>query len=124
MLNMIYGRYNPTRDNGKGNKIYIISTIADSWHPPQTDKMVVLEEIPLWLGVWGYISYLHTVKPEDWLLSSCVVLQSDYIYNWGIPGTGKQWLPIDQEYLAGKKPYDQVITDQEKNYGSLLTNGN
>nr|UHM27498.1 MAG: ORF1 [Torque teno midi virus] len=114
MLNMIYGRYNPTRDNGKGNKIYIISTIADSWHPPQTDKMVVLEEIPLWLGVWGYISYLHTVKPEDWLLSSCVVLQSDYIYNWGIPGTGKQWLPIDQEYLAGKKPYDQVITEQEK----------
>lgn len=114
MLNMIYGRYNPTRDNGKGNKIYIISTIADSWHPPSTDKMVVLEEIPLWLGLFGYLSYLHTVKPEDWLLSSCVVLQSDYIYNWGIPGTGKQWLPIDPEYLAGKKPYDQIITDQEK----------
>lgn len=76
--------------------------------------MVILEEIPLWLGLWGYISYLHTVKPEDWLLSSCVVLQSDYIYNWGIPGTGKQWLPIDPEYLAGKKPYDQVITEQEK----------
>nr|UHK04149.1 MAG: ORF1 [Torque teno midi virus] len=113
-LNMIYGRYNPTRDNGKGNKIYIISTIADSWHPPTVDKMVLLEDIPLWLGLWGYISYLHTVKPEDWLLSSCVVLQSDYIYNWGIPGTGKQWLPIDQEYLQGKKPYDQVITDQEK----------
>lgn len=114
MLNMIYGRYNPTRDNGRGNKVYIISTIADSWHPPSTDKMVVLEEMPLWLAIYGYISYLHTVKPEDWLLSSCVVLQSDYIYNWGIPGTGKQWLPIDSEYLAGKKPYDQVITEQEK----------
>nr|UHK05547.1 MAG: ORF1 [Torque teno midi virus] len=114
MLNMIYGRYNPVRDNGKGNIIYIISTLADNWNPPTQDKMVVLADVPLWLGVWGYISYLHTVKPPDWLLSSCVVLKSDYIYNWGIPGTGDKWLPLDQEYLQGKKPYEQVVTEQDK----------
>jgi len=114
MLQMIYGRYNPTRDNGKGNKIYIISTIADTWHPPVTDKNVLLEDVPLWLGLFGYISYLKTIKPPDWLNASCVVLQSDFIYNWNIPGTGKQWLPIDQDYIDGKKPYEGVITQQDK----------
>lgn len=111
---MVYGRYNPVIDNGKGNKIYIISTIADHWGPPTHDKMILLEDVPLWLGVWGYISYLKTVKPEDWLLTSLVVLESTAIKCYNMIGACTTWAPIDKEYMDGNRPYDQVVTSQDK----------
>ncbi len=112
--NIIYGRYNPTRDKGTGNKIYIISILADTWNSPTHDKQVVLEDLPLWLGVYGYISYLQTIKPDDWLASSIVVLVSEAIYCYNMIGACTMWAPIDGEYIDGKKPYDLPITQLEK----------
>nr|UHM26462.1 MAG: ORF1 [Torque teno midi virus] len=112
--NMIYGRYNPTKDKGPGNKIYIISIVADHWEPPTVDKMVLLEDLPLWLGVYGYLSYLKTVKPGDWLATSLVVLESDAIYAWSMVGAGKRWAPIDSSYLDGKRQWDQPISTTDK----------
>jgi len=113
-LPLNYGRYNPTRDKGKGNKIYIISTIADGWGPPTTDKNVLIEDLPLWLGLYGYVSYLETIKPPDWLKSSLIVLESDYIYHSGTPVPATKWAPIDSDYIEGNKPYEQPITTTEK----------
>nr|UHK05568.1 MAG: ORF1 [Torque teno midi virus] len=113
-LPLNYGRYNPTRDKGTGNKIYIISTIADGWHPPTTDKNVLITDMPLWLGLYGYVSYLETIKPPDWLRSSLIIIESDYIYHSGTPVPATKWAPIDSEYIDGKKPYGQIITEQEK----------
>lgn len=113
-LPLNYGRYNPVRDKGKGNKLYIISTIADGWGPPTIDKNVLIQDVPLWLCLYGYVSYLETIKPADWLLSSLIVMESDYIYHSGTPVPGTKWAPIDQEYIDGKKPYGQVITTTEK----------
>ena len=112
--NIIYGRYNPTKDQGKGNKVYIISTVADHWGPPEHDKMIVLEDLPLWLALWGFLSYIKSVKPGNLLQSSLVVLVSDAIYAYNMPGSGKFWAPIDQPFFDGKKPYDQSILDSEK----------
>nr|UHK04163.1 MAG: ORF1 [Torque teno midi virus] len=112
--NMIYGRYNPTTDKGPGNKIYIVSIIADHWNPPTTDKMVLIEDLPLWLGLFGYLSYLKTVKPGDWLRSSIIAIQSDSIYAYSMIGAGKIWVPIDKTFIDGKKPYDQPISTVEK----------
>nr|UHK03808.1 MAG: ORF1 [Torque teno midi virus] len=112
--NIIYGRYNPTKDKGPGNKIYIISILADTWGPPTHDKMVLLEDLPLWLGIYGYISYLQTVKPGDWLASSLVVLQSESIYCYNMVGACTTWAPIDQPYIDGKQPYDLPIKEADK----------
>lgn len=114
LTNMIYGRYNPTKDSGRGNKIYIISTVADHWGPPEHDKMILIEELPLWLGLYGFLSYIKTVKPGNLLQSSLVVLVSDAIYTQNQIGGGKYWAPIDPEYQDGKKPYDQTILPSEK----------
>lgn len=113
-LPLNYGRYNPTRDKGTGNKIYIISNIADGWGPPTTDKNVLITDMPLWLGLYGYVSYLETIKPPDWLKSSLIVLECDAIYHSGTPVPSTKWAPIDSDYIDGKKPYGQIITEQEK----------
>lgn len=112
--NIIYGRYNPTKDSGEGNKIYIISTVADHWGPPEHDKMILIEGLPLWLGIFGFLSYLKTVKPGNQLQSSLVVLVSDAIYTQNQIGGGKYWAPIDTTYIEGKKPFNQAILDSEK----------
>jgi len=112
--NIIYGRYNPTIDKGPGNKVYIISIVADHWEPPTQDKMVLIEDLPLWLALYGYLSYLQTVKPGDWIASSMVVLVSDAIHAWSMIGAGKYWVPIDPIYQEGKKNYDQPISETEK----------
>nr|UHK05486.1 MAG: ORF1 [Torque teno midi virus] len=112
--NVIYGRYNPTRDKGTGNKIYIISVIADTWNAPTHDKQILLEDLPLWLGLYGYISYLQTIKPDDWLSSSLVVLVSEAIHCYNMIGACTMWAPIDGDYIDGKKPYGLPITEVEK----------
>nr|UHM26480.1 MAG: ORF1 [Torque teno midi virus] len=112
--NIIYGRYNPTKDQGKGNKVYLISTVADHWGPPEHDKMILIEDLPLWLALFGFLSYIKSVKPGNILQSSLVVLVSDAIYAYNMPGAGKFWAPIDQPFFDGKKPYDQAILDSEK----------
>jgi len=110
---LIGGRYNPTKDDGVGNQIYLHSTLTESW-PPKEDKSLLLEGIPLWLGLWGYYETVRTIKNTEYLNSSVIVLKSDYIYAYPQQGAGKLYIPIDIEYLQGKKPYDVPISDSEK----------
>ncbi len=55
-------RYNPNKDPGTGNKIYLTSIFADTYKPPTTDKMLLLENLPIWLGLYGFTDYVRTVK--------------------------------------------------------------
>nr|UHM27202.1 MAG: ORF1 [Torque teno midi virus] len=109
----IAGRYNPTTDDGIGNKIYLVSTLTDGWDTPRVDKQLIIEEMPLWLGLYGFISYIKTVKPSDYLKSSVIALVSKSIYAFPQIGAGL-YVPIDIDYLQGKRPYDQVISTADK----------
>ncbi len=109
----IAGRYNPTTDDGIGNKIYLVSTLTDGWDTPRVDKQLIIEEMPLWLGLYGFISYIKTVKPPDYLKSSVIALVSKSIYAFPQIGAGL-YVPIDIDYLQGKRPYDQIISTADK----------
>nr|UHK03711.1 MAG: ORF1 [Torque teno midi virus] len=110
---MIAGRYNPTTDDGKGNQIYLTSTLTDGWDMPRVDKDLVITEVPLWLGLYGFISYLRSIKPNDYFLSSVIVLKSKSIYSYPQIQSGL-FIPIDYEYTIGKRPYDELISTQDK----------
>nr|UHM27066.1 MAG: ORF1 [Torque teno midi virus] len=113
---VIAGRYNPTTDDGVGNQVYIISTLAEGWGPPRTDKTVILEGIPLWLGLFGFVSYLKTIKHADVLKTSLVVIKSTSIHCLPEIGACQEYIPIDYIYITGKKPYQQTISTYEKRY--------
>ncbi len=113
---MIGGRYNPIEDDGKGNKIYLSSTLTQSWEPPVIDKTLLIEEMPLWLGLYGFISYCQTMKNKDYLKSSVVILQSKYIHCSAQIGSCTKYIPIDYDYTMGKKPYDQLIFPVDETY--------
>nr|UHM27068.1 MAG: ORF1 [Torque teno midi virus] len=111
---LVGGRYNPTIDDGVGNQIYLHSILTESW-PPKEDKSLIIEGLPLWLGLWGYLTFVRTIKNIDYLRSSVVVLKSKYIYIYPQQGAGTYYIPLDMDYIQGKKPYDLPISESEKN---------
>lgn len=76
-------RYNPFKDKGKGNKVYFIPTDTGNGSflsLPQNSK-IYIENLPLWLILWGWGDWILKSKPithlqEEWQL----IIQSPYIY--------------------------------------------
>nr|UHK05502.1 MAG: ORF1 [Torque teno midi virus] len=110
----IAGRYNPMKDNGFGNEIYCVAITSHTWDPPQRDKMLYIAGMPLWLGLFGYISWIKKTKPLSFLGLHVIVLKSPAIYCYPEIGGCGIYCPIDWDYMQGKKPYDQTITPKEK----------
>nr|UHM27184.1 MAG: ORF1 [Torque teno midi virus] len=111
---IIAARYNPNIDDGVGNQIYCVSTLASTYDPPRTDKQLLIEGLPLWLGLYGYYSFVKAVKTEDFLKAHVIVLSSKSLYCYPEIGSCTRYVFIDFDYITGKKPYDQVITTQQK----------
>jgi len=109
-------RYNPFKDKGDGNKIYLVNTDSgphlDDWTPP-ADEDIVVQNIPIWLGLWGYLDFqrkCNTTTTVD--THRILVIQSKYI----IPNTLKYYVPLDQEFLEGHSPYEDHLIPSD-NYG-------
>nr|UHK05576.1 MAG: ORF1 [Torque teno midi virus] len=113
----IAGRYNPTIDNGKGNKVYLVSTLQNSWAPPRTDKTLYFEDMPLWLCLYGYYSFIKTINPKtynDIIRTHVLVIESPAIHCYPEIGSCSQYVPIDIEYTKGEKPYNRPVWASDK----------
>lgn len=104
-------RYNPFKDKGTGNKVYIKSTntFQGSMLSLPTDKRLLIEDLPLWLILWGWPSWLEKSKPvyhlkEDYQL----VFQSPYIYP-PLPC----YVPLDY-YFTNPKP--DILNETDKQH--------
>nr|UHK04520.1 MAG: ORF1 [Torque teno midi virus] len=110
-------RYNPNQDSGRGNKIYLTSILTTGYDPPLTDLTVLIQEVPLWLGLYGYLSWITTIKKDKTFLQShCVVLQSPAIYPYAQIGVKNFFIPIDETMVNGKAPYDEYLTKKMKQF--------
>nr|UGV34616.1 MAG: ORF1 [TTV-like mini virus] len=76
-------RYNPFKDKGTGNKVYIVPTDTGngSFLSIPTNLKLIIENLPLWIIFWGWGDWLLKSRPvahiqEEWQ----VVVQSPYIY--------------------------------------------
>nr|UJI58629.1 ORF1 [Anelloviridae sp.] len=103
-------RYNPFKDKGTGNKAYIKSTKQQqgSFTSLPTDSRLLIQDFPLWLIFWGWISWLQKSKPvhhleEDYQL----VFQSPYIYP-----PMKAYVPLDK-YFTHHSGLDLTETDKQ-----------
>nr|UHK05556.1 MAG: ORF1 [Torque teno midi virus] len=110
---VIVSRYNPNRDSGKGNKVWCISTQQSSWLNASGQDLVI-EELPLWLALYGYFSWVSHEKPSDWEDHHVICIKSPAIYCYPEIGSCDVYCPIDFEYIQGKKPYGQALTEQSK----------
>uniref|UniRef100_A0AAU7STC3 Capsid protein n=1 Tax=Gammatorquevirus homidi8 TaxID=3048393 RepID=A0AAU7STC3_9VIRU len=107
-------RYNPDKDTGENNIVYVVSiTSTTQWRVP-TDKDLYIVEKPLWMalhGMWNYI--LIRKKTPDFFKYHMFVVKSPAIEL--ISKTEQVYFPlIDLNFLQGKLPYDEFITEQQK----------
>lgn len=109
------GRYNPARDTGVGNAIWLVSVLNSSYQPPKTDKDLILEGLPLYELLLGFTNYIQKIKKEPTFLRSyCLFLRSPAIepqhtqYNI--------YCPIDASFVQGKGPFDSYVTQWQKQH--------
>nr|UHM26060.1 MAG: ORF1 [Torque teno midi virus] len=107
------GRYNPTIDTGKGNMIWTKSILALNYDPPEHDFETVLEERPLWLMLYGFLSWLKKKKKDEgFFQNNYLVIRSPFIFpkRAGPP----DWVPIDNNFYLGNAPFGEYLTSTAK----------
>lgn len=102
-------RYNPFRDKGINNKVYIKCTkkFEGSFTSLPTDNRLIVTDMPLWLIFWGWQSWLQKSTPVHHLLEDYqFVIQSDYIYP-----PMKSYVPLDSYFTT---PQKTPLTETDK----------
>lgn len=103
-------RYNPFKDKGQGNIFYIKCTKKQegSFTTLPTDNRLVLRDFPIWLALWGWISWLQKSKPVYHLLEDYqLVFQSPYV-----EPKLKCYVPLDQ-YFTHNDGKNLTETDKQ-----------
>ncbi len=111
-------RYNPTLDSGKGNAIWLVSSHANTYREPITDKTLIFEGLPLYMLLYGYLSYVQKVKNvRDFLNNYTLCMRSPALFPYSQPGAETQIIiPVNENFIHGKAPYDEALTDTMKGY--------
>nr|UHM27361.1 MAG: ORF1 [Torque teno midi virus] len=109
-------RYNPNIDSGKGNVIWLKSTLTNSYNKPIKDTDMKFEGLPLWLMFYGWFDYLKEKKGDQRFLDSyCIMIQSPAIHFYSSVFEREPWfLPIDRTFYEGKAPYEGILTSTMK----------
>lgn len=106
-------RYNPTRDTGEGNQIWLQSILNTSYGPPATDKTLILEGLPLWQLMYGFTNYVQKVKGDPTFLETYVLLiRSKFIEP--AHTLSNIYLVLDKSFILGKGPFDSYVTTAMK----------
>nr|UHM26814.1 MAG: ORF1 [Torque teno midi virus] len=104
-------RYNPAKDTGQGNSVWLHSNIKNSYDKPATDKTLLIQNLPLWMIFYGWLSYVQYIKKaQDFFISYCICMESPAIDISSTAGATNLIIPIDQTFLDGKPPYGQDLT--------------
>nr|UHK03833.1 MAG: ORF1 [Torque teno midi virus] len=108
-------RYNPSRDDGVGNIVYLTSVHNTKYDPPISDKTIVLRDLPIWVSLWGFLEYVIKIKNDkQFLASHCVVIVSQYIYPLPQIGANTYYIPVSQNFVNGNAPYNEYLTSTMK----------
>nr|UHM26569.1 MAG: ORF1 [Torque teno midi virus] len=101
----MFVRYNPTRDNGVGNKAWLASTLNSVLGPPKTDLDLIVEGLPLYQLLLGFTDFVNKKKKDPQFINSyCLYLQSPYFEPQ--PSMHNILCPIDYSFMNGKGAYD------------------
>lgn len=109
-------RYNPNLDDGTHSRIWLSSSLTADHSKPTKDSVLLLEGLPLWLGLLGWLDYVKEKKPDPGFLKSYyIVLESDGILPPASAGTYHYFIPIDYSFWLGKSSQNQYTTVESKN---------
>nr|UHM26691.1 MAG: ORF1 [Torque teno midi virus] len=107
-------RYNPAKDDGVGNTVWLHSNLSHGYDKPTQDKSLIIKNLPLWMIFYGWLSYVQYVKrASDFLISYTVCIECPAIDISATHGATNLIIPIDQTFLEGKPPYGQDLSQSD-----------
>lgn len=111
-----YCRYQPARDTGKNNVVFIESTHSNVIEVPTQDTFKI-ENIPLYITLFGFIDWMDKYFHEASIYDTyCLALKSDFIYgaNFNMP-KGQIIIPISIYFQGGQGEYGSPPVFDSKN---------
>lgn len=109
-------RYNPTIDTGKGNSIWLKSTIVDNYDKPSKDKDLIITDKPLWMLLYGFLNFVQQIKKDPTFLRSYVLLLESPFVTYISHLTHEKFLPIDKSFIDGKGPFNEPATHYQRQH--------
>lgn len=105
-------RYNPEIDNGKGNKVYLVSVLTGYYNKPTEDDLI-FQNAPLWLIFHGFLNYIIAKKGKGFPAAHMFVIESPYITPQPSAIT-KNFFPfVDLNFTIGLNPFKAYISTKQ-----------
>lgn len=107
---LITCRYNPAKDTGAGNTVWLHSNLAGDYSKPTKDKTLIIQGLPIWMLLYGWLSYVQQVrKATDFFISYTLCMESPAIDVSSTAGATNLIIPIDTTFTQGKPPFGQDL---------------
>lgn len=99
-------RYNPYKDKGIGNKIYMLPIYTSenqyNWTSTIADKESIAQDLPLWVLFHGYLDFHRKwAQIQSIDTKHIVVIYSTYMQ----PTDKHYFVPLDWDFINGTSPY-------------------
>lgn len=97
-------RYNPDKDTGKDNKIYLVKNFTnDGWKPP-TDENLIIEGLPLYYALWGWLDWQKKLKKAIRVFNDYTLVIQTKTFDVELP----YYVLLDQDFIDGYEPYGDL----------------
>ena len=106
-------RYNPNKDNGQGNAVYIVSLLQSKWTAPSDDRLVIVGQ-PLWMCLYGIYSYFGELLKDKYFNTHYMfVLRSPAIIPISV--SRQDFYPfVDWDFVNGVLPWEEYMSEKVK----------
>nr|UGV39101.1 MAG: ORF1 [TTV-like mini virus] len=107
-------RYNPQKDTGKTNKIYLTSTQDDNKFNEPKDKNLIFDGFPLYILLWGWTDFIKKLKTTVNIDNNYILTIKTEEFDETLP----RYTVVDLDFIEGFDPYQQHTEDsyQTNNY--------
>nr|UHM27017.1 MAG: ORF1 [Torque teno midi virus] len=105
--------YNPALDDGQGNAIYLHSILSEQY-TMHHDPDLFITNVPLWLGLFGFVDWIIQKKGKEYLGIYCVCLRSKALLKASQSTATEIIIPIDKEMQAGNNFFNTPVTPAQK----------
>ncbi len=110
-------RYQPNRDTGDGNVIFLESVVSKTIDIP-SNKNYKYENLPLWILMFGWVDWCQKFFKGDNIHDNySLCLRSKYIYpiDHKTPAT-TLLLPLSSYFMKGQNEYNYPLLDYESKH--------
>lgn len=109
-------RYNPFKDKGIGNKVYLVNILqqdhSHTWDAPLDDD-IVWKDLPLYNLTWGYLDFQRKCGLNTAIdTNKCLVIYTPYVEP---QLTTKIYVPVDKKFTEGLSPYANMTYPSDHN---------